>query len=199
MMVAAAVLRAKAVAKAAVRSAALATMALREMSVAPAEARPMAVVIVAVRATTLMTITTVAVAVATTMAAVMSIAAATMVTAEAKAIVTAAMLLVASSGGNGGNSMAIDIRDAILLWYADIVDVRSNDNGDRAPTFDGSNIDGGVADELIKNQEGVCATQAAVVDQVAAAIATIKAPTIWRTLHLKKIAGGICYAQGWCL
>jgi hypothetical protein len=66
-----------------------------------------------------------------------------------------------------------------------------------ALAFDGGNIDGGVADELIKNQEGVCVTQAAIVDQAAAAIATIEVPKIWRTLYLKKIAKGKHHAQGW--
>ncbi len=56
-----------------------------------------------------------------------------------------------------------------------------------------------LADKLIKNQEGVHATKAANVDQAAAAVATINAPTIQRTLCLNKIAGGKCHAQGWCL
>jgi hypothetical protein len=37
---------------------------------------------------------------------------------------------------------------------------------------------GRLADKLIKNQEGVRAMQAAIVDQAAAAIASIKAPTL---------------------
>jgi hypothetical protein len=37
------------------------------------------------------------------------------------------------------------------------------------------------------------------VDQAAATVATIEAPTIWRTLHLDKIAGGKRHAQGWRL
>jgi hypothetical protein len=52
-------------------------------------------------------------------------------------------LLVVSGGGN---STTMDVCNAILPWYADIVDVRSNNDGDRTPTFDGGNIDGGVAD-----------------------------------------------------
>ncbi len=58
---------------------------------------------------------------------------------------------------------------------------------------------GRLADELIKNQEGVCVMQAAIVDQAAAAIASIKTPTIKKTLCLKKIAGGKCHIQGWRL
>jgi hypothetical protein len=49
---------------------------------------------------------------------------------------------------------------------------------------------GRLADKLIKNQEGVRATQAAVMDQAAAAVVSIKAPTVWETLCLKKIARG---------
>ncbi len=60
-------------------------------------------------------------------------------------------------------------------------------------------MEGGAADKLIKNQEGVCTAGAVVVDQAAPAIATIEAPTIWKTLCLKKIAGGKSHAQGWCL
>jgi hypothetical protein len=72
-------------------------------------------------------------------------------------------------------------------------------NSNCASAFDGGNINGGVADELIKNQEAVRVTRAAIVDQTAAAVATIEVPTIWRTLHLKKIARGEHHAQGWCL
>jgi hypothetical protein len=174
-------------------------MALRAMLVAPAEARPMAVAIVAVRATTLTTMALVAGAVATKTAAVTSAAAAAMVTVEARATATAVTLSAASGSSNGGNGMTMDICHTILPWYADIINVRSNDDGNCALAFDGGNIDRGVADKLIKKQEGVCKAQAAVVDQAAATIANIEAPTIWRTLCLKKIAGEKCHTQGWCL
>jgi hypothetical protein len=39
----------------------------------------------------------------------------------------------------------MDIRKAILPRYADIVNVRSHNDGNRAPAFNGGNIDGGVA------------------------------------------------------
>jgi hypothetical protein len=39
----------------------------------------------------------------------------------------------------------MDVCNAILSWYADIVDVRSNDEGDRIPTFNRGTIDEGVA------------------------------------------------------
>jgi hypothetical protein len=82
-------------------------------------------------------------AVATIMAAVMLKATAVMVTAEARAM--AVTLLVASGGsdgGNGGNGTTMDIHDAILPWYANIVDVRSDNNGNCAPGIDRGNIDG---------------------------------------------------------
>jgi hypothetical protein len=41
--------------------------------------------------------------------------------------------------------------------------------------------------------------QAAVVDQAAAAVTTIEAPTMRRTLCLKKKGGGKHHAQGWRL
>ncbi len=114
---------------AAVRAAALAMMALRAMSVVPSEARPMAVAIVAVRATMLTTLAAVAAAVAMTMAAVTSAAAAAIVTVEARAM-----------------AMAVMFCDAILPWYADVVNVKSDNDGNHAPAFDGGNIDRGVAD-----------------------------------------------------
>ncbi len=58
---------------------------------------------------------------------------------------------------------------------------------------------GRLADELIKNQEGVCAMQAAIVDQAAAAVVSIEAPTLRRTLFLKNKGRGKHHAQGWCL
>ncbi len=124
--------------------------------------------------------------VATTMAVVTKAAALAMMTAKARAM---GMALTLSAARGSGDGMTMDIHNAILPWYAGVVDVRSNEDGECTPAFNGGNIDRGVADKLIKNQEGVRGTQAAVVDQAAAAVATIKAPTIWRTLCLKKIAG----------
>jgi hypothetical protein len=49
---------------------------------------------------------------------------------------------------------------------------------------------GRLADKLIKNQEGVCATQAVVMDRAAAAIASIEALTMRRTLCQKERGGG---------
>ncbi len=130
--------------------------------------------IVAVRATMLRTMAVV-VAVATTTAVVRLAVAAAMVAAEARAMVMTVMLSV----GNGhSNGKTMDVCNPILVQYADVVNVRSNNDGNHAPAFDGGHIGGGVADKLIKNQEGVCATQSAFVDQVAAAVATIKVPTI---------------------
>ena len=57
---------------------------------------------------------------------------------------------------------------------------------------------GRLADDLIKNQEGVRATRAAVVNQVASAVATTATPTVRKTHHLKRGKGGH-HAQGWCL
>ncbi len=136
--------RAKAAAMAVVRAAALTTMALRVMLVVPAEVRPTVVAIVAVRAMTLTTMAAVAEAVATTTAAVTLAVAAVMVTAETRATAMAVMLLVASGSGNGGNGTTMDVCYAILLRYSGVVDVRSNNNGECAPAFNGSNIVGGL-------------------------------------------------------
>ncbi len=134
--------------------------------------------------------------VVTTMAAVTLAAAAAMATVEARMTAT---VVTSSAGSVGGKDTTMDSRDAILPWYADVVNVRRDNDDNRTPAFTGGNIDSGVADKLIKNQEGVHAMQAAVVDQAAAAVTTIKVPTIWKTFHLKKIDGGKRHAQGWCL
>jgi hypothetical protein len=39
----------------------------------------------------------------------------------------------------------MDICISILPLYADVINVRSNNDGNRSPAFDGGNIDGGVA------------------------------------------------------
>jgi hypothetical protein len=101
---------------------------------APAEAMPTAMVIVAVRATMLMTMAVVTLAVA-----------AVMVMAEVRATAMAVTSSAASGGGDGGNGMKADVCNAILLCYADVVDVRSNNDGNCAPAFNRGNIDGGVA------------------------------------------------------
>jgi hypothetical protein len=80
-----------------------------------------------------------------TTAAMTLAAAAAMVTVEARATVAAVTLSAASSSGNGGDGTTTDIRDAILPWYTDAVDVGRDNNGSRAPAIDGGNIDGGVA------------------------------------------------------
>jgi hypothetical protein len=87
----------------------------------------------------------VVVAVATTSAVVTLAAAAVMVTVEARTTATAVTLLVASGSGNIGNGTTMDVCDAILLRYTNVVNVESNDDGNRAPAIDGGNIDGGVA------------------------------------------------------
>jgi hypothetical protein len=106
----------------------------------------MAVAIVAERAMTPTTTAAVAAAVATTMAAVASAAAAAMMTAEARATVMAMTLAAASGSSKDGNGMTTDVQDAILPWYAEVVNVRSNNNANCTPAFDRGNIDGGVAD-----------------------------------------------------
>jgi hypothetical protein len=82
-------------------------------------------------------------AVVTTMAVVTLAAAVVMVTADVRMMAMAVRLLAASGGGNNGTTT--DVCDAIHLRYADIVDVGSNDDGNRAPTIDRGNIDGGAA------------------------------------------------------
>ncbi len=114
--------------------------ALRAMSVVPAEARLMVVAIVAVRSTSLMTM----MAVAMMTAVVMLAAAVVMVTADARATAMAVTSLAASGGSNGRDGMTTNVCDAIPTLYADVVNVMSNDDGDRAPTFNEGNIVGGV-------------------------------------------------------
>ncbi len=92
-----------------------------------------------------MTTTVVVVAVATTTAAVMSAAAVAMVRMEARAMLTAVISVAASSGSKGSNNTTMDGCNAILLWYADVFDVRRDNNGNRASTFNRSNIGRGVA------------------------------------------------------
>ncbi len=87
------------------------------------------------------------------------------------------MLLAASGGGNGGDGTTMDVCDAILLQYADIVDVRSSNDGNCTLAFDGGNIDGELP--TLTMACGVCvgesndggeraATRAAAVAAVAA-------------------------------
>ena len=57
---------------------------------------------------------------------------------------------------------------------------------------------GRLVNELITNQEGVRAARAAIVNQVAAAVAAGGRPTVRKTPHLKRSKGGH-HAQGWCL
>ena len=52
--------------------------------------------------------------------------------------------LAASGGSDGGDGATTDVRDAILPRYADIIDVGSEDDGNRAPVIDRGNIDGGL-------------------------------------------------------
>jgi hypothetical protein len=120
--------------------------ALRAILVVPAEARPMAVAIGAVRATMLMTIVVVAVAEAMITAAVTVAAAAAMVRVEARATAMVVASLPASGGGNSGDGTTTDVRNAILPPYADVIDVRRDNDGDCIPAFDGGNIDGGIVD-----------------------------------------------------
>jgi hypothetical protein len=63
---------------------------------------------------------------------------------EARAMATAVTSLGGSGGGNGGDSTATNVCDAILPWYADVINVESKEDGDRVPAIDGGNIDGGV-------------------------------------------------------
>jgi hypothetical protein len=65
------------------------------------------------------------------------------------AMATVVTLLAASGGSNGSNNgdgTTTDVPNAILPCYTDIVDVRSDNDGNRAPAIDGGNIDGGGAD-----------------------------------------------------
>jgi hypothetical protein len=82
---------------------------------------------------------------ATTRAAVMLAVSAGMVMAGARARGMAVTLFAASGSGDSSNGTTTDDCNAILLQYADIVDVGSNDNGNCAPTINGGNIDRGVA------------------------------------------------------
>ncbi len=150
MMAAAAEARAKVAVMAAVRSAALATMALSAILVVPAEVRPIVVVIAAVRATMLTAMAAVAVAVATavtmTTAMVTLAAAVAMVTVEVRATAMATAVTLAAAS-IGRDSTMMHVCNAILMRYADIVDARSNDDGNCSPAFNRGNIDRGVADK----------------------------------------------------
>ncbi len=84
----------------------------------------------------------VAVAVARATAAVTWAAAVAMVMAKARGTATAAVLVAACGGGRGNNGTTI--RYAIHWQYADIVNVRSNNNDNHAPTTltsNGGNFD----------------------------------------------------------
>jgi hypothetical protein len=143
-------------------SAALKTTAQRAMSVALTEAKPMTVAIIVVRAMRLTTMAAMAVVVAMKTVAVTLAAAAAMVMAELRASATA---VTSSAMSGSGNGMTMDICNANLSRCADVVNVKSDDDGNCAPALEGGNIDGGFADEHIKNQEGVCMMQAAIEDQ----------------------------------
>ncbi len=65
--------------------------------------------------------------------------------AEARATAMTVMLLVASSSSDSGDGTTTNVCDAVLPWYAEVVDVKSNNDGNCAPTFNRGNIDGGVA------------------------------------------------------
>jgi hypothetical protein len=80
------------------------------------------------------------------MAAVTSAVAAVMVKAEAMAMAMAVTLVAARGGGKGSNGTTTDVCSAILPRYADVIDDRSDDDGNRAPTINGGNIAGGVTD-----------------------------------------------------
>ncbi len=77
---------------------------------------------------------------------VMSADAAVMVTVEARAMAMAVMSLAASGSSNGGDGTTTEFCGAILQQYTDVIDVRSDDNGNHTPAIDESDIDGGVAD-----------------------------------------------------
>ncbi len=64
-----------------------------------------------------------------------------------------------TSGNNSsGNGMTMDVCNAILLWYADVInDVRDDNNDNCAPAFDGGNIDVGLLTSTV-----VCGTLAGV-------------------------------------
>jgi hypothetical protein len=85
-------------------------------------------------------------AVAKTTTAVTLAVAAVMVMAEVKVTTMAVALSAVSDGGNDSNGTTMGVCNAILLRYADIVNVGSNDDGDCAPTIDRGNIDRWVAD-----------------------------------------------------
>jgi hypothetical protein len=49
-------------------------------------------------------------------------------------------------GGNGGNCTTTDVHHAILLWYAEVIDIGRDNNDDRAPAapaINGGDIEGG--------------------------------------------------------
>ncbi len=113
--------------------------------------------------------------------------AAAMVAAEARA--TEVMSLASSGSSNGGDGTTSDILDAFLPWYADVVDVRSNNDGNSVPVFNRGNIDGGVAnfDNGVRHKCGVSnnggergATQAAAVGRGGAATAMTRTTTTTR-------------------
>jgi hypothetical protein len=67
-----------------------------------------------------------------------------MVTEEARAAAMAVTFLTAGGGSNGGDGTTTDVHDAILLHYADVVNVRSdNDCNHHPPSMEA--INGGVA------------------------------------------------------
>jgi hypothetical protein len=71
------------------------------------------------------------------MAVVTSAVAVVMVTVEERAMAMAVTLLAASGDGNGSNGTTMDVCDAILPQYADIINVGSDDDGECAPAIDG--------------------------------------------------------------
>jgi hypothetical protein len=62
------------------------------------------------------------------------------------AMATATVVTLALVGGSYHGSNGLTIRYAILLWYADVINVRSNNDDECAPTkstINGGNLDRG--------------------------------------------------------